>query len=53
MIKQEVVWYFNYTHMSNIYECMKMRIEAGWRVHTCLERQCDILVIYEKEIVGD
>jgi hypothetical protein len=53
MIKQEVEWYFNYTNISYIYEDMKKWIEDGWRVHTCLNRSSDVLVIYEKDIAGD
>lgn len=49
-VEQKVIWYFNYEDIKNIYESMKAWIEDGWRVHTCLERSSDVLVIYEKNI---
>lgn len=48
-IKQKVVWYRNYEGMNIIFEDMQRQIENGWRVHTCLNKSSDILVIYEKE----
>lgn len=48
--RQEVVWYENYESIYIIFRDVQQRIEDGWRVHTFLERQCDVLVIYEKSI---
>lgn len=47
-IKQEVVWYRNYEDITIIYRDMKKLIEDGYRVHTCLERNCDVLIVYDK-----
>ena len=47
-VKQEVVWYPNYTNMEFIQESMERWIKEGWRVHTCLNKSSDILVVYEK-----
>ncbi len=49
-IIQEVVWYFNYVGARDIYESMQERIDNGWRVHTCLNKSSDVLVVYEKNI---
>lgn len=49
-IMQEVVWYFNYVDARYIYEGMQERIDNGWRVHTCLNKSGDVLVVYEKNI---
>lgn len=46
-MRQEVIWYRNYDQMAFILQDMRDRIESGWRIHTCLERDCDILVVYE------
>lgn len=48
-VKQEVVWYRNYEDIRTIQDGMEKRIENGWRVHTCLNKSSNILVIYEKE----
>lgn len=45
---QEVMWYNNYQPISDIYEDMKEWIKDGWRVHTCLNKSSDVLVIYER-----
>lgn len=45
---QEVEWYKNYVKIEVIFEDMLERIENGWRVHTCLNKSSDILVIYER-----
>ena len=47
-MKQKVVWYFNYIDTREIYIDIESWLEDGWRVHTCLERSGDVLVIYEK-----
>lgn len=47
-VKQEVVWYYNYVDARHIYESMQKRIDDGWRVHTCLNKSSDVLVVYEK-----
>jgi hypothetical protein len=52
-VRQEVVWYFNCTDTSRIYESIKSWLADDWRVHTCLERQGDVLVIYEKEVENE
>lgn len=49
-IKQEVAWYRNYESIMIIYEDMQRRIEDGWRVHTCLNKSSDVLVVYERNI---
>lgn len=49
-VKQEVVWYRNYESIITIAEDMQKRIKDGWRVHTCLERRSDVLVVYETNI---
>lgn len=49
-VRQKVVWYRNYESMIVIAEDMQKRIEDGWRVHTCLERSSDVLVVYEINI---
>ena len=45
---QEVEWYKNYVEIKVIFEDMLERIENGWRVHTCLNKSSDILVVYER-----
>jgi hypothetical protein len=52
-IKQEVVWYRNYESIVVIKEDMERRIAQGWRVHTCLNKSSDILVVYEMQTEGD
>lgn len=47
-VRQEVVWYPNYTNIEFIQESMERMIKEGWRVHTCLNKSSDILVVYEK-----
>lgn len=48
-VKQEVVWYNrNYAKMELIVQDMRDRIKNGWRVHTCLDSSCDVLIVYEK-----
>lgn len=49
-VKQEVVWYRNYESIMIIYEDMQRHIEDGWRVHTCLNKSSDVLVVYERNI---
>lgn len=49
-VRQEVVWYRNYERIVVIQEDMQRRIEDGWRVHTCLNKSSDILVVYEKQL---
>jgi hypothetical protein len=49
-VTQVVEWYRNFEDIAEIYEDMRSRIGNGWRVHTCLERRSDVLVIYEKSI---
>jgi len=49
-VKQEVIWYRNYESMAVILQDMRERIEDGWRVHTCLNKSSDILVVYEVNI---
>ena len=49
-VKQEVVWYRNYESIMIIYEDMQIHIEDGWRVHTCLNKSSDVLVVYERNI---
>lgn len=49
--KQKVEWYrAGYEDIRDIYVDMQKYIDSGWRVHTCLERKCDVIVIYEKEL---
>lgn len=48
-VKQEVVWYRNYESTTDIFYDMQKYIEDGWRVHTCLNRSADVLVVYEKQ----
>ena len=48
-IKQEVVWYPNYRPIKDICQDMQMWIDDGWRVHTCLNKSSEVLVVYEKE----
>ena len=47
-VKQEVVWYRNFAKMEFIVQDIRDRIKNGWRVHTCLDRSCDVLIVYEK-----
>ena len=49
-VKQEVVWYKNYESAMTIFEKIHKRIEDGWRIHACLERDCDVIIIYEKDL---
>lgn len=49
--KQKIEWYrAGYEDIRDIYVDMQKYIDSGWRVHTCLERKCDVIVIYEKEL---
>lgn len=49
--KEQVArWYFNYTDIREIYNSINEYIENGWRVHTCLERHCDVIIIYERDL---
>lgn len=48
-IKQEVIWYKNYEGADVIYRSMNQWIADGWRVHTCLNKSSDVIVVYEKE----
>lgn len=49
-VKQEAVWYRNYEEMEHIYKSIIRHIENGWRVHTCLERYSDVIIVYEKDL---
>lgn len=49
-VKQEVIWYRNYESIVVILEDMRERIKDGWRVHTCLNKSSDILVVYEVNV---
>jgi hypothetical protein len=46
-VKQEVIWYRNYESIATILQDMRERIEDGWRVHACLNKSSDVLVVYE------
>lgn len=49
--KQKVEWYrAGYEGIRDIYVDMQRYIDNGWRVHTCLERNYDVIVVYEKEL---
>lgn len=52
-IEQKVVWYRNYESIPEIREHMESCIANGWRVHTCLEKGYDVLVVYEREKTTD
>lgn len=47
-VVQEIEWYKNYANFIDICEGVQKRIDNGWRVHAFLERQCNVLVVYEK-----
>ena len=47
-VKQEVMLYSNYVNIDFIKESMERMIKQGWRVHTCLNKSSDVLVVYEK-----
>lgn len=49
-VEQEVILYQNYEEPRRICSYMNNRIANGWRVHTCLERQCYVLVVYERDL---
>lgn len=49
-VVQAAMLYENYRSMSFIHENIKRWLEDGWRVHTFLERNCEVLVIYEKKL---
>ena len=49
-VVQEIECYKNYAEMADICEGIRERIDDGWRVHAFLERQCVVLVVYEKNI---
>ena len=51
MTEQKVIWYPNYWEAKDIQKCMQDWIEDGWRIHTCLNKSSDVLVIYEREVV--
>ena len=48
-MQQEVVSFPNYAETKDIVRNMRAFIEEGWRVHTCLERGSEVIVVYEKE----
>lgn len=45
---QEVVWFQNWENITAIVDDMNKHIEKGWRVHTCLEKCAEVIVVYEK-----
>ena len=47
-VKQEVRVFPNHIQTSDIASNMNWHIEEGWRVHTCLERGAEVIVVYEK-----
>lgn len=51
MTEQKVVPYYNWESLRTIQENMDEQIKSGWRVHTCLNKNSDILVVYEREAV--
>lgn len=51
MTEQKVVHYFRWDSISDIKKDMNKHGESGWRVHTCLNKDSDILVVYEREVV--
>lgn len=50
--EQEVVRYYSYTPTGEIQKFMMKKIKDGWRVKVCLERESEVLVVYER-MVGD
>lgn len=51
MTEQKVVHYFLWESAIDIKKDMNKHCEFGWRVHTCLNKDSDILVVYEREVV--
>ena len=49
-VEQMPIWYYNHTSMKSIYQSINEHIEDGWRVHTCLERYSDVIIIYERDL---
>lgn len=47
-VVQEIERYRNYSLITDICEGVQKRINDGWRVHAFLERQCEVLIVYEK-----
>lgn len=51
-VEQMPIWYYNHTSTKSIYKSINEHIEDGWRVHTCLERGADVIIIYERDLAG-
>lgn len=49
-VEQKVIWYRNYELVEDICDDMNTWIANGWRVHTCLNKISDVLVVYEKDL---
>lgn len=52
-VKQKVRRFPNFVNTSDIESDMIWNIECGWRVHTCLERCAEVIVVYEKSEVDE
>lgn len=52
-VKQKVRRFPNFVNTSDIESDMIWNIESGWRIHTCLERCAEVIVVYEKSEVDE
>ena len=48
MVIQEIQRFPNYVDTSAIAESMNGRIDKGWRVHSCLVRGAEVIIVYER-----
>lgn len=49
MVIQEIQRFPNHIDTSAIAESMNGRIDKGWRVHSCLVRGAEVIIVYYKE----
>ena len=52
-VNQKVEVFPNYAETTKIAANMNQYINNGWKVHTCLGRGVEVIVIYEKEVCDD
>ena len=50
ILKQKVVLYENFLSAHAIYENINVHLKDNWKIHACINKNDNIIVVYEKEL---